>query len=105
MNEGIYLKGDKFDLETEKIPQSKIFIVILQFKNKTMRANKTEHFTESQNAVAILAKVLGYPVRVANIDYLLKEAACICSNSVNELSLARPIISQLLKQLKKRRAN
>lgn len=70
-----------------------------------MRANKTEHFTENQNAVAILAKVLGYPVRVANIDYLLKEAACICSNSVNELSLARPIISQLLKQLKKRRAN
>lgn len=65
-----------------------------------MGTSKTEHFTDKQNEIAILAKALGHPARVAIIDYLLKVNACICNDIVNELPLAQPTISQHLKELK-----
>ena len=65
-----------------------------------MGATKTEHFTDKQNSIAILAKALGHPARVAIIDYLLKVDACICGDIVNELPLAQPTVSQHLKELK-----
>ena len=65
-----------------------------------MGATKTENFTNKQNEIAILAKALGHPARIAIIDYLLKVDACICGDIVNELSLAQPTISQHLKELK-----
>lgn len=65
-----------------------------------MGATKTEHFTEKQNEIAILAKALGHPARVAIIDYLLSVDACICGDIVNELPLAQPTVSQHLKELK-----
>jgi len=65
-----------------------------------MGATKTEHFTNKQNAIAILAKALGHPARVAIIDYLLKVDTCICGDIVNELPLAQPTVSQHLKELK-----
>lgn len=78
----------------------KIYIVILQYKNITMGATKTDHFTDSQNQLAILAKALGHPARIAIIEYLLKVEACICGDIVNELPLAQPTVSQHLKELK-----
>jgi DNA-binding transcriptional ArsR family regulator len=65
-----------------------------------MGATKTEHFTDYQNKIAILAKALGHPARVAIIEYLLKVDTCICGDIVNELPLAQPTISQHLKELK-----
>ena len=65
-----------------------------------MGATKTEHFTDKQNGIAILAKALGHPARIAIIDYLLKVDTCICGAIVNELPLAQPTISQHLKELK-----
>lgn len=65
-----------------------------------MGATKTEHFTDKQNAIAILAKAFGHPARVAIIDYLLKVDTCICGDIVNELPLAQPTVSQHLKELK-----
>ena len=65
-----------------------------------MGATKTEHFTDKQNGIAILAKALGHPARIAIIDYLLKVDTCICGDIVNELPLAQPTISQHLKELK-----
>ncbi len=65
-----------------------------------MGASKTEHFTDQQNAIAILAKALGHPARVAIMDYLLEADACICGDIVNELPLAQPTVSQHLKELK-----
>ncbi|MFT3980433.1 MAG: metalloregulator ArsR/SmtB family transcription factor [Ferruginibacter sp.] len=65
-----------------------------------MGATKTDHFTDKQNELAILAKALGHPARVAIIDYLLKVDACICGDIVNELPLAQPTVSQHLKELK-----
>lgn len=65
-----------------------------------MGATKTEHYTDQQNELAILAKALGHPARIAIIEFLLKADSCICGDIVNELSLAQPTISQHLKELK-----
>ncbi|HSD09217.1 metalloregulator ArsR/SmtB family transcription factor [Flavobacterium sp.] len=65
-----------------------------------MGATKTEHFTDAQNQIAIIAKALGHPARIAIIEYLLKANQCICGDIVNELPLAQPTVSQHLKELK-----
>jgi DNA-binding transcriptional ArsR family regulator len=65
-----------------------------------MGASKTEHFSPSQNQLAMLAKALGHPARVAILEYLLKVNKCICGDIVNELPLAQPTVSQHLKELK-----
>lgn len=65
-----------------------------------MGATKTDHYTDQQNKIAIIAKALGHPARIAIIEYLLKVNACICSDIVDELPLAQPTISQHLKELK-----
>jgi ArsR family transcriptional regulator, arsenate/arsenite/antimonite-responsive transcriptional repressor len=65
-----------------------------------MGASKTDHFSASQNAIAVLAKALGHPARVAIIEYLLSVDSCICGDIVNELPLAQPTVSQHLKELK-----
>lgn len=65
-----------------------------------MGASKTAHFNDSQNTIAILAKALGHPARVAILEHLLKVNECICGDIVNELPLAQPTISQHLKELK-----
>ena len=65
-----------------------------------MGASKTEHFTDKQNNIALLAKALGHPARIAIIEYLLSVETCICGDIVNELPLAQPTVSQHLKELK-----
>ncbi|MDR6158237.1 MULTISPECIES: ArsR/SmtB family transcription factor [Chryseobacterium] len=65
-----------------------------------MGATKTDHFTDEQNRIAIIAKALGHPARIAIIEYLLKVNTCICGDIVNELPLAQATVSQHLKELK-----
>ncbi|MBF2709433.1 ArsR/SmtB family transcription factor [Flavobacterium soyangense] len=65
-----------------------------------MGASKTDSFTDQQNELAILAKALGHPARIAIIEFLLKVDTCICGDIVNELPLAQPTVSQHLKELK-----
>lgn len=65
-----------------------------------MGATKTDYFTDYQNELAVLAKALGHPARIAIIEYLLKVDTCICGDIVNELPLAQPTVSQHLKELK-----
>ena len=65
-----------------------------------MGATKTDHFTDSQNQIAKMAKALGHPARIAIIEYLMKANQCICGDIVNELPLAQPTVSQHLKELK-----
>lgn len=65
-----------------------------------MGATKTDYYSDAQNEIAILAKALGHPARIAIIEYILKANTCICGDIVNELSLAQPTISQHLKELK-----
>ena len=65
-----------------------------------MGTSKTEHFTERQNQIAVIAKALGHPARIAIIEYLLKVNSCVCGDIVGELPLAQATISQHLKELK-----
>lgn len=65
-----------------------------------MGASKTDHFSDKQNSMALLAKALGHPARIAILEYLLKTESCICGDIVNELPLAQPTVSQHLKELK-----
>lgn len=65
-----------------------------------MGRSKTDHFTEQQNQIALIAKALGHPARVAIIDHLLKVNACIGNAILEEIPLAQPTISQHLKVLR-----
>lgn len=65
-----------------------------------MGRSKTDRFTEQQNQIALIAKALGHPARVAIIDHLLKVNACIGNAILEEIPLAQPTISQHLKVLR-----
>lgn len=61
---------------------------------------KTEIFNDQQNEIALNAKVMGHPARVAILQHLFKIDACICGDLVNQIGLAQATISQHLKELK-----
>jgi len=65
-----------------------------------MGITKTEIFTEEQNRLAVLFKVLGHPARIAILQQIINQKACICNVLVDELGLAQATISQHLKELK-----
>ncbi|MDM1063605.1 winged helix-turn-helix transcriptional regulator [Empedobacter falsenii] len=65
-----------------------------------MGLTKTEIFTDEQNKIATLFKVLGHPARIAILQYIINQKACICNDLVEELGLAQATISQHLKELK-----
>ncbi|HXC06382.1 MAG TPA: metalloregulator ArsR/SmtB family transcription factor [Bacteroidia bacterium] len=61
---------------------------------------KTEEFTVKDNRIAVYAKALAHPARVAILQLLLKKQACICGDIVDELPLSQSTVSQHLKELK-----
>jgi predicted transcriptional regulator len=66
-----------------------------------MGVTKTNLFSEQQNQLALYAKVMGHPARIAILEHLLKTNTCINSDLVTELGLAQATISQHLRELKK----
>jgi DNA-binding transcriptional ArsR family regulator len=58
-------------------------------------------FTDKQNELARIAKVLAHPARVAILEYISKQDACICTDLVDIIGLAQPTISQHLNEIKK----
>jgi DNA-binding transcriptional ArsR family regulator len=65
-----------------------------------MGTTKTDNFSKEQNTIALLAKALGHPARIAIVEFLLKADNCICGDIVSELPLAQATVSQHLKELK-----
>ena len=65
-----------------------------------MGLTKTSLYTDQQNELASLAKVLGHPARIAILEQLTETNSCICGDLVTEIGLAQPTISQHLKELK-----
>ncbi|KUF44257.1 winged helix-turn-helix transcriptional regulator [Myroides marinus] len=65
-----------------------------------MGITKAELFSDKKNRLANMFKVLGHPARVAILQYIINQKACICSDLVEELGLAQATISQHLKELK-----
>lgn len=65
-----------------------------------MGVTKTEIFTAEQNQLALFAKVLGHPARIAILQHIMKINSCICGDLVEEIGLAQATISQHLRELK-----
>ena len=65
-----------------------------------MGITKTEIFSQEQNRIAALAKVLGHPARISILQHLFETDSCICGDLVDKIGLAQPTISQHLKELK-----
>ena len=78
-----------------------INIVILQYINDKMGTTKTQIFSKQQNELAQSFKVLGHPARVAILQYISQQEACICNDIVDEIGLAQPTISQHLQVISK----
>jgi len=66
-----------------------------------MGLSKTEEFTKIQNEIALIAKALGHPARIAILQYLSEQKSCVCGDIVDELPLSQSTVSQHLKELKK----
>lgn len=66
-----------------------------------MGVSKTQLFNTQQNELAAVAKVLAHPARVAILQYISQQDACICSDLVEETGLAQATISQHLAEIKK----
>ena len=65
-----------------------------------MGITKSELFSDKKNRLAAMFKVLGHPARLAILQYIINQKACICNDLVEELGLAQATISQHLKELK-----
>lgn len=65
-----------------------------------MGVTKSELFSAKKNKLALLFKVLAHPARLAILQYIINQEACICNDLVEELGLAQATISQHLKELK-----
>lgn len=65
-----------------------------------MGLTKTDIFTDKQNKLSSLFKVLAHPARIAILQYIINQKGCICNDLVEELGLAQATISQHLKELK-----
>ncbi len=65
-----------------------------------MGLTKSAIFTDGQNKLAYLFKVLGHPARIAILQHIIDQKACICNDLVGKLGLAQATISQHLKELK-----
>ncbi|MCB0373435.1 MAG: winged helix-turn-helix transcriptional regulator [Muricauda sp.] len=66
-----------------------------------MGLTKTHMFTDKQNELAKIAKVLAHPARVAILEYISRQDACICTDLVDIIGLSQPTISQHLNEIKK----
>ena len=66
-----------------------------------MGTTKSELFTARHNELAKAAKVLAHPARVAILEYISKQDACICNDLVDVIGLSQPTISQHLNEIKK----
>lgn len=65
-----------------------------------MGITKSDIFNEEQNRLATVFKALAHPARIAILQHIIKQNACICNDLVSELGLAQATISQHLKELK-----
>ena len=65
-----------------------------------MALHKREQFTEAEQELAVVAKALGHPARVAILRLLATRQSCVCGELVGELPLSQSTVSQHLQELK-----
>ena len=65
-----------------------------------MGLTKTQGFPRTQLELAAFAKALGHPARIAILQFLATQKACVCGDIVDSLPLSQSTVSQHLKELK-----
>lgn len=65
-----------------------------------MGLTRSEIFSEDQNKLAALFKVLAHPARIAILQYTIDNKTSTCNDLITALGLAQATISQHLKELK-----
>ena len=60
-----------------------------------MGTTKSQIFSDEQNEIAQIAKVMGHPARIAILEHISNINACICTNLVDEIGLAQATICLL----------
>src|SRR6188768_4155939 len=65
-----------------------------------MGATKSHEFSVKENETAKIARALAHPARIAILNLLVKRAACVCGDIVDEIPLSQSTVSQHLKELK-----
>lgn len=65
-----------------------------------MAIHKKEEFTQKEQDLAVFAKALSHPARIAILKVLAQKNECICGELVDVLPLAQSTVSQHLKELK-----
>jgi DNA-binding transcriptional ArsR family regulator len=66
-----------------------------------MGTSKKTSFGERENRIADLAKALGHPARVAILEFLAGQNACVCGDIVDHIPLSQATVSQHLAELKR----
>jgi DNA-binding transcriptional ArsR family regulator len=61
---------------------------------------KLDLFDEGQQEIAVMAKVLSHPARIAILQFLASTPTCISGDISDFLPLSRTTVSQHLKELK-----
>jgi len=62
--------------------------------------NKSENFDDNLQELALLAKGISHPARLAILQYLAETKTCISGDISDFLPLSRTTVSQHLKELK-----
>jgi len=62
---------------------------------------KIDEFTDNQQEIALFAKALSHPARIAIIELLARRKNCYSGNIADEIPLSRTTVSQHLQELKK----
>jgi ArsR family transcriptional regulator, arsenate/arsenite/antimonite-responsive transcriptional repressor len=65
-----------------------------------MGLTKRTSFGVKENRLADLAKALGHPARIAILEFLANQDACMCGDIVDHLPLSQSTVSQHLAELK-----
>lgn len=65
-----------------------------------MSYKKSKEYQDEEIQLAIFAKALGHPARIAIMKFLSSEKTCFCGDIVQELPIAQATVSQHLKELK-----
>jgi DNA-binding transcriptional ArsR family regulator len=74
---------------------------VYDIKQFTMTFHKTSLFDADLQQLAVIAKVLSHPARLAIMRYLASSDTCISGDISDEIPLSRTTVSQHLQELKK----
>ncbi len=66
-----------------------------------MGLSKKTSFSVRENQIAEIAKALAHPARIAILEFLSKQDACMCGDIVEQIPLSQATVSQHLAELKR----